>query len=58
MGVAKKMYDYVIEEMKTKGVKTVSVTTGLDDAHAPARRAYEKLGFEKVLNSVTYYKEI
>jgi len=44
--------------MKSKGCVGVKVTTGLDDKHAPARRAYEKIGFTKNLPSVTYYKEL
>ena len=40
------------------GALAVRVTTGADDAHAPARRAYEKAGFEKSLSSVTYYKKL
>ena len=34
----------------------VTVSTGLDEGHAPARRAYERAGFEKHLDSVTYCK--
>ena len=41
-----------------KDRKPITVTTGLDDGHAPARRAYEKAGFEKNLPSLTYYKKL
>ena len=38
--------------------KVVKVTTGLDWAHAAARRAYERAGFKKHLESTTYYMEL
>ncbi len=34
------------------------VMTGLDDAHAPARRAYEKAGFDKHIENIRYYREL
>ncbi|MBT4097360.1 MAG: GNAT family N-acetyltransferase, partial [Gemmatimonadetes bacterium] len=34
------------------------VGTGLDDAHAPARRAYERAGFDIAQQDVTYYKKL
>lgn len=40
-----------------EGMKYATVSTGLDDGHAPARRAYEKMGFSKNLPSVKYYME-
>ena len=43
---------------RAAGVKVVRVTTGLDWAHAPARRAYERAGFRRHLDSVTYYMEL
>ena len=57
-GIGGKLYDRVFEIMKNEGCVGVKVTTGLDDKHAPARRAYEKMGFEKNLPSVTYYKAL
>jgi len=57
-GIAGRMYDAAIAELKSLGCTVVRVTTGLDDAHAPARRAYEKAGFEHSLSSIVYYKKI
>ena len=42
MGIAQMLYNCIFEEMKKLGVNIVKVSTGLDDAHAPARKAYEK----------------
>lgn len=58
MGIGPKMYDFVLEKMKEEGMVYATVATGLDDGHAPARRAYEKAGFEKNLPSVRYYKKL
>ena len=57
-GIGQTMYKYVMEVFRASGVKVVQVTTGLDWAHAPARRAYERAGFKRRLESVTYYMEL
>ena len=58
MGIGSMMYNFVIEKMKEDGAEFVTVHTGLDDAHAPARRAYERAGFSASLPSVQYYKKL
>ena len=45
----------VIERMKQEGVAYIQVSTGLDESHAPARRMYEKTGFDRSFQHVTYY---
>ena len=57
-GVGQEMYAAVFERMRQEGMIAVKVSTGLDEGHAPARRAYERAGFEKNLKSVTYYKKL
>ena len=57
-GVGQEMYAAVFERMRQEGMIAVTVSTGLDEGHAPARRAYERAGFEKNLKSVTYYKKL
>ena len=57
-GVGQEMYQAVFEHMKANGMKAVTVMTGLDYAHAPARRAYLRAGFDRELRSVRYYKEL
>ena len=42
--------------MRAEGMKIITVNTGLDEGHAPARRAYERAGFTAPLESVTYSK--
>ena len=57
-GVGQEMYAAVFERMRQEGMIAVKVSTGLDEGHAPARRAYERAGFEKNLKSVTYCKKL
>jgi len=57
-GIASLMYERLFEEMKAMGAIYARVMTGGDPGHAPARKAYEKAGFEKHLDSVTYYKKL
>ena len=57
-GIGQAMYKKVLETLRERGVRVVRVTTGLDDAHAPARRAYERAGFSRHLDSRTYYLDL
>ncbi len=55
-GIGGRQYEFVFDTLREMGAKCVKVGTGLDEAHAPARRAYEKAGFDRSLSSITYYK--
>ena len=55
-GIGGRQYEFVFDRLREMGAKCVKVGTGLDEAHAPARRAYEKAGFDRSLSSITYYK--
>lgn len=58
-GIAQKLYARVFEIFREHGMTVAKVTTGLDDAHAPARKAYERAGFElRGMPSVTYFKKL
>jgi len=48
----------VFERFRQEGMRYAKVTTGLDEAHARARRAYERAGFNVRQEDVTYYKEL
>lgn len=58
MGIAGLLNNKVIELFKEKGCKIAMVSTGLDEGHAPARKAYEKLGFKGYLPQVEYYMKL
>ena len=57
-GIAKLLYERVFEEFRAHNCTLATVLTGLDDGHAPARRAYQKMGFEVGLPSIRYYKKL
>jgi len=57
-GYGSEMYRFAIKEMKIKGMKVATVATGGDPSHAPARKAYEKSGFNIQIPSVWYCKEL
>ena len=51
-GFGTEMYKYAIEMMKESGMQVATVATGGDTSHIPARRAYEKAGFNVQISSV------
>jgi len=57
-GVASRLYEEVLAIFRHHGMRVAKVTTGLDDAHAPARAAYRKAGFSAAVPSVTMYREL
>jgi GNAT superfamily N-acetyltransferase len=57
-GLGTKQYQRVLEIFKEKGMSYAEVTTGLDEAYAPARVAYEKVGFKPIFSSIRYCKKL
>ena len=57
-GIGPKQYEMLFARLTELGAIGVRVTTGLDDAHAPARRAYGKAGFVANTQAITYYKKL
>lgn len=57
-GVAQEMYAAVLAKFKAAGMTVATVGTGLDSAHAPARRAYEKAGFSARMDKTSYYMKL
>ena len=55
-GVGTLLYEFAIGEMKRAGMGVAVVATGGDPSHAPARRAYEKVGFGPSIPSVEMYR--
>jgi ribosomal protein S18 acetylase RimI-like enzyme len=47
-GIGSLLYRHVLEVMSAQGVRYATADTGADASHAPARRAYEKVGFVAV----------
>lgn len=44
-GVASRLTDVALDEMRARGIDLAIVSTGGDPGHAPARATYEKAGF-------------
>lgn len=57
-GIGQQMYQAALTHFRSLGIKVVRVTTGLDEGHAPARRAYKRAGFSIKRESVTYFMEL
>jgi len=57
-GIGQQMYKAVFERFQSEGMRYAQVRTGLDCAHAPARRAYERAGFDIKVEDVTYFKKM
>lgn len=54
-GIATRLNNRALQEMKEHGMKLAVVGTGGDPGHAPARRTYEKSGYRPLPN-IRYYK--
>ena len=57
-GLGQQMYKAILSLFRKKGLKYVKVSTGLDEAHTPARRAYERAGFNISRSEITYYMKL
>jgi ribosomal protein S18 acetylase RimI-like enzyme len=57
-GWATFMYRQVPDHFREQGLRFAHVDTGLDDAHIPARRAYEAVGFDRALPNVDYWQDL
>lgn len=57
-GVGTALYEHVLTWMKNQGATAAQVSTGDDPSHLPARKAYEKAGFEKSIPTRSYYRRL
>ena len=57
-GIGQQMYEAVLEHFRAHHMAYAKVHTGLDDAHARARRAYERAGFDISHQEVNYYLKL
>ncbi len=57
-GVGQQLYAAVLAHFREQGMRYAKVQTGCDEAHAPARRAYERAGFDIHHEDVTYFKKL
>jgi ribosomal protein S18 acetylase RimI-like enzyme len=57
-GYARDLYTFALENLKQRGAAYAYVGTGADAAHAPARAAYEAVGFDRVIPANHYYRKL
>jgi GNAT superfamily N-acetyltransferase len=57
-GIGSAIYHFALARMKEGGMKVATVATGGDPSHAPARRAYQKAGFDVEIPSVWMCKKL
>jgi GNAT superfamily N-acetyltransferase len=57
-GIGTAMYEFAVVRLKQAGMKVATVGTGGDPSHAPARRAYEKAGFNAQIPSLWMYRKL
>ncbi len=55
-GLGKFMYRYVLQYFRNQGLKYAFVETGLDPPHDAARKAYERVGFDRKVPIVLYWQ--
>ena len=56
--IATRLYQHVLAEFQGRDLEFAEVSTGLGEAYAPARRAYENVGFDIQRPTVTYWQEL
>ncbi|MFH1761779.1 MAG: GNAT family N-acetyltransferase [bacterium] len=57
-GIGQQLYKAVLEHFRKNNIRYAKVVTGTDEGHAPARRAYERSGFDIQVGQVTFYKKL
>lgn len=57
-GIGTAMYELAVATMKEAGMKVATVGTGGDASHAPARRAYQKAGFDVAIPSIWMFRKL
>jgi ribosomal protein S18 acetylase RimI-like enzyme len=57
-GMGQQMYKAVLDHFREKGMLYAQVSTGLDYAHAPARKAYERAGFNIHHEDIRYFQKL
>lgn len=55
-GIATDLLNFALDEMRRAGMKVAAVSTGSDESHAPARRAYAKAGFGPTIPTQWMYR--
>jgi len=57
-GIGPALYRHTLELFREAGMAYAKVHTGLDEAHTPARTAYQKVGFELMMPHGEFYRKL
>ena len=57
-GLGSRQVEHVLALMRQAGMEYATVGTGLNEGHAPARRVYEKAGFEPIIEYRMYARRL
>jgi GNAT superfamily N-acetyltransferase len=57
-GLGHALYEHALADLKQRGALAVCVGTGGDAAHAAARSAYRRTGFERAIPSVYLFRKL
>lgn len=57
-GIGSLMYYSILDKFRTEGMMAAEVSTMNEDAYIAARKAYEKVGFNRKLGKLTYYMKL
>ena len=57
-GLGTRQVEHVLSLMREVGMELAAVGTGLNEGHAPARKVYEKAGFEPVIEYRMYARRL
>ena len=57
-GYGARQLEFVLDQLRQRGMKIVEVNTGLNEGHAPARRMYERAGFIPLFDSRIYWRKL
>jgi ribosomal protein S18 acetylase RimI-like enzyme len=57
-GIGTALYEHAVAALKSAGMALATVGTGGDPSHEPARRAYQKVGFNVHIPSIYMYRKL
>ena len=57
-GYGSRQIRFMLDELRRRGMKIAELRTCLNEGHAPARRMYERAGFEPLMDHRTYTLEL
>ncbi|MBN1347047.1 MAG: GNAT family N-acetyltransferase [Phycisphaerae bacterium] len=57
-GYGPRQIEFILDELRRRGMSTAEVQTALNDGHAPARKMYERAGFKPIIGFQRYYLQL